>query len=184
MKTIKNPIFLGLYAYISTILVQYGFNSYFGIPNSFIEPSIRDNIIFFFSLSRGIINAISSFSFFSWFIVFLALVLFVVSMFFIRIPTLPIKVAVALIIITSPFIFYKLGGELAKTAKEFQVFSGNCLPTKDNTTYIIPAFYQTKAIVVPISNDGQHKISGGIFLKEPLDSECAIQNKEIGQILK
>src|SRR3989344_3587248 len=41
---------ISVYLYAATILTQYGFNSYFNIPSSFIEASIKENIVYFFQL--------------------------------------------------------------------------------------------------------------------------------------
>lgn len=105
-------------------------------------------------------------------------------MFLIRIPNFIVKLIIILLIIFSPSYFYRLGEEIAKTKTEFPVFINECFPKKDNIIYITPAFYQTSAIVIPVSNDDSHKIIGSFFLKEPTGPDCEIQNKEIGKVLK
>ncbi|MBK5215641.1 MAG: hypothetical protein JJE53_02450 [Candidatus Pacebacteria bacterium] len=187
VKLIKNPIFLGLYAYIITILTQYGFNSYFGITSNLIEPSIRDNIIFIYSLLK-VFSTIS--------ITILFLIIFIALIWCFRkykksIYSFYIKnkeyidLLIVISLISSLFVFDRLGNYLAKMSKNFDVISGECLPFKDNTTYIVPAFYQTKAIVIPVSMGDNPKLLGGLFLKEPMGPECNLQkNIKIGQILK
>ena len=184
MEILKKSIFWSLYFYVATILTQYGFNSYFGIPSNFIEPSIRDNIILFYSLSKGLFYAIIHMSILSWFVLLLPIFIFVILMFIIRIPNFIVKLVIWFLIIFSPFYFYRLGEEIAKTKTEFPVFVNECFIKKDNTVYIAPVFYQTSAIVIPVSNDDNHNIIGSFFLKEPTGPECEIQNKEIGKVLK
>ena len=180
MKLLKSSIFWGLYAYILTILAQYGFNSYFGIPSNFIEPSIRDNIIFFFVIFKGLIT-LPTF----WVIFFIMFIIFIAITFFeIFRNNLVIKTIIVLLGIFLIFVFYKFGEQLAKKSQTFPILSGNCLPLKDNIIYLVPAFYQTNAIVVPISSDDSHKIVGSFFLKEPIGPECGIHNEKIGQVTK
>lgn len=183
MDILKKSIFWSLYFYGGTILSQYGFNSYFGIPANLIEPSIRDNIIFFFALFKGIFYAIIHMSILNWFILLIPIIIFVIFVFLNIIPKLIVKIGIILLIILSPFYFSHLGEEIAKNKTEFPIFINECFPKKENTIYITPAFYQTTAIVVPISND-DHKITGSFFLKEPIGPECEIQTQKIGKTIK
>lgn len=45
-----------IFVYSVTILMQYGFLSYYGVPYFAIEPSIRDNIIFVYTIIKVITN--------------------------------------------------------------------------------------------------------------------------------
>jgi hypothetical protein len=181
MKILKNSIFWGLYVYTATILTQYGFISYFGIPSNFIEPSIRDNIIFFFTLIKGMVDVFIATPFL-YGTILLLIVVFVVFTILNKIPKILVLIATGFLLIISIFAFYNLGGLLAQTAETFPVLS-NCLPGKDNVTYIVPAFFQTTAIIIPVTTD-THKIIGSFFLKEAPGSDCEIQNKMIGKVLK
>jgi len=183
MKIIKNPIFLGLYAYTATILVQYGFNSYFGLPSNLIEPSIRDNIILFFSLLKGFIGMLAALPILGWLTLLSPLFILIALMFFFHIHDFVVKIAIALILVYSLFVFYNLGESLAKTTKEFNVISGECITQKENIVYIVPAFYQTSALVVPVKSDSRI-IAGSFFIKEPLGVECEVKKETIGQIYK
>ena len=47
---------LTVYIYTITILEQFGYNQYFGIPYNFVESSITVNVVYAFSLSHLVLN--------------------------------------------------------------------------------------------------------------------------------
>lgn len=77
---------------------------------------------------------------------------------------------------------YNFGMLLAKNTSEFYVPTQNCLTLENSTNYIIPNFYQGKAILIPI--DGSRKMIGSFIVKDFSELECETERKYIGQITK
>ncbi len=183
MKFLAAIFGTGVYFYAVPILLQYGYNSYFGIPANFIEPSIRDNIIFFFSLFQLAQNVAGVLPLWIWIVLgVLALIIWFLVAF--RVIS-GVIISLMLIALTglSLFGFHNFGEALAKSAVEFPVLPTGCLPAEKNITYIIPAYYQTTALIVPIYTD-TNKLTGGFLPRESSELNCEIQKKQIGQILK
>ncbi len=173
----------GVYFYAITILTQYGYNSYFNIPTNFIESSIRDNIIFSFSLSQIIIAVADNLSILVWIsLIISSLFLWFIIIFDIFHKNI-ITLGIIAIMITSCFGFYNLGNFMATTNTEFNVLSQECSLSKENITYIIPTFYQTTAVITPIYTDS-NKLTGDFLTKNTSDLNCEIQKKYIGKVLK
>lgn len=183
MKFLTAIFGTGVYFYAAPILFQYGHNSYFGIPPSFIEPSIRDNIIFFFDLTRIAGQVAQGLSFWIWVgLVFLTLVVwFLISFQVIR--GLFLTVSLLVLIGLSLFGFYNFGNKIAEVKTEFQFIPQGCLGDQENITHLVPAFYQTTALIVPINKDSK-KMTGSFFPRESSDLDCEIQKGVIGPVLK
>jgi len=183
MKFLTAIFGTGAYFYAAPILFQYGHNSYFGIPPSFIEPSIRDNIIFFFDFSRITGQIAQGLSFWIWVsLVFLTLIIwFLISFQIVR----GFFLTMCLLILTgfSLFGFYNLGNKIAEVKTEFQFIPEGCLDQKENITYVVPAFYQTTALIIPIYTDS-NMMTGSFFPRESSELNCDIQKGSIGPILK
>lgn len=183
MKFLTAIFGTGAYFYAAPILFQYGHNSFFGIPASFIEPSIRDNIIFFFDLSRIAGQVAQDLSFWIWIgLVFLTLIIwFLISFQIIR----GVFLIMCLLILTglSLFGFYNLGNKIAEAKVEFQFIPDGCLGQQENVTYVVPAFYQTTALIVPVYSDTK-KMIGSFLPRESAEIDCDIQKGNIGPITK
>jgi hypothetical protein len=174
MKLLQALIGTGVYFYAAPILFQYGYNSYFGIPGSFIEPSIRDNIIFFFDLTRVMSQVARNLSFWIWivFIVTALIIWFLISFKVIR-----GKILTGILIVLTGLSllgFFNFGNKLAETVTEFRVLSEGCLPKEENITYIIPSFYKSTALIVSIYTDTK-KLTGKFFPRETTVLNCDIQ---------
>lgn len=167
----------GLYFYAITILAQYGFNSYFGIPSNLIEPSLRDNIIFFFSIFRAITKT-------HWIVIIIAITIIISVIYALnKYLKLSKKVIIILAVILSIFGSYNLGSYVAKTNTKFSIVSSMCIPEQAGVTYIVPAFYQTNALVTPIYT-GTNKLTGGFIVKDISEPGCELYRDEVGKILK
>lgn len=182
MKLLTVIFGTGVYFYAVPILLQYGYNSYFGIPGNFIEPSIRGNFIFFFSLFQLAQSIVGTFSFWTWIMlgILVPVIWFLVAF---RILS-GVIISGVLILLTglSLFGFHNFGQALAKSATEFQTLPVGCLLEQEkNVTYIIPAYYQTTALIVPIYTD-THKLTGGFLPRESSSLNCEIKKQPIGQI--
>jgi hypothetical protein len=183
MNLLKAFLGTGVYFYAAPILFQYGYNSYFNIPLNFIEPSIRDNIIFFFDLSRIVGMTMGSISFWVWVLLIIStlVIWFLVSFQIIR----GYILTAILIILTcaSLYGFYNFGNKIGEITTEFRVLSDNCLQQQENITYIIPTFYQTTALIVPIYNN-TNKLTGGFISKQISELGCEIKKVTIGKVYK
>ena len=183
MKFLTAIFGTGVYFYAAPILFQYGHNSYFDIPINFIEPSIRDNIIFFFDLSRIVGMVADNLSFWIWVgIVILTLITWFLLAFQIVRGVLLVAILLALTG-ASLFGFYNFGSTIASATTEFRVLPEGCLTLQENTTYIIPAFYGTTALIVPVNTEN-NKLMGSFIPREASTLECDIQKMTIGHIVK
>lgn len=183
MKFLTAIFGTGVYFYAVPILFQYGYNSYFDIPINFIEPSIRDNVIFFFDLSRVVGMVADNLSFWIWVVfVILTLIIWFLLAFQIIRGVLLVTILFALTG-ASLFGFYNFGSKIASVTTEFRVLPEGCLTFQENTTYIIPAFYGTTALIVPIHTD-TNKLTGSFIPRESSTLECDLQKKIIGPIVK
>lgn len=173
---------ISVYLYGITILTQYGFNSYFNIPSNLIEASIRENIIYFFQLFQLASAVAGLMKWWMWAVVILTgLIIF----FFFSFHSGWRKFISFCGILLFGYLLYgsfNFGMVLAKNTVEFYVPASNCASLDKDTTYVIPNFYQGKAILVPI--DISKKMSGSILVKDLSELGCATERKYVGQITK
>jgi hypothetical protein len=172
----------GVFFYTITILTQYGYYSFYNIPSSFIEYSIEDNVILFFDLFRVIRGVLENLSL--WLIILLfivTIVSFIVSLF---ISNRISKIIVIILIILSAFFAYNLGNKVAQIETEYITIPKECINSSDDSlVYIAPIFYQTKAIITPISKD-TNKLNGEFIIKELSEKDCHFKREKIGKINK
>jgi hypothetical protein len=187
MKLFKVIFGTGFYFYATTILTQYSYNSYFGIPTSYIEFSIKDVVIFFFDLlniaKTVIVNVAGNLSF--WALAGLIIVSIFIG-FLLIFDLIPKSVNPIFIIIftaVSFFGFYNFGNNIAKLTTEFRVIPAECISSEKNITYIIPSFTGTTAIITPIYTDSK-KLTGSFLTKESSSLNCEITKETVGQIQK
>ena len=171
-----------VYLYTVTTLTQFGYNSYFNIPPNFIEFSIKWNIIYFFQLFQLASSVIGLMGWWLW-IVTLAAFLGIISLFFfhkiLRIVLISFSLMFLLFVIGPGS--YKFGNLIAKSSSAFFIPGDQCLPINGYNSLIIPTFYETKAILIPIDLSTR-KIQGGFIVKETSELHCQIDYKEIGMI--
>ena len=181
MKFIGAIFGTGVFFYAVTILIQYGHNSYFGIPPNMIEPSIRDNIIYFFDLFKVMGQVAGALSFWTWIgIGVIAIIIWFLAVFqMIRGALLFILLAV---LTGSSLLFsYNLGTEIAKGTTNFRTVPTGCLPADEDITFIVPAFYQTTALIVSVHTD-TNRLTGGFYPREASELGCELKRQEIGRI--
>lgn len=184
MKLLTAIFGTGAYFYALPILFQHGYNSYFGIPANFIEVSIRDNIIFLFSLMQIAGGVAKLMSFWVWLI--LAIVVAVIWFMWVLKILSGKFISFVLILLTaiSLFGFYNFGGALAKLTTEFYIIPNGCLQAKEeNITYIVPSFFGKSAVIIPIHKD-TNKLTGGFLIKESSDLNCEIQKSTVGKVTR
>ena len=183
MKFLTAIFGTGAYFYAAPILFQYGYNSYFDIPLNFIEASIRDNVIFFFDISRIIGMVADQLTFWIWFVlIILTLIVWFLLAFRVIHGTLLLIILLTLTGATL-YGFYNFGEKIASVTTEFRVLPEGCVAGEENITYIIPSFYGTTALIVPIYTDS-YKLTGSFMARESSTLNCDIQKKTIGPVLK
>lgn len=176
MQLIYTIFGTGLYFYAITILTQYGFNSYFGIPSHLMEASIRDNIIFSFSVLKTIASI-------DWWILVSISIGILIILYILQYLKFTKTFIITIVLLASIFGFYYLGQFIAKTKETFTIIQSTCLDEKENITYVIPAFYQTNALITPIYTN-TNKLTGNFIIKDISEPNCEIFDKVIGPITK
>lgn len=66
---------------------------------------------------------------------------------------------------------------------EFQFIPEGCLGDQENITYLVPAFYQTTVLIVPIYSD-TNTLTGKFLTKETNELNCEIEKRNVGQVIK
>lgn len=174
--------FLTLFCYAATVLIQYGYLSYFNIPSGFIESSLKDNIIYFFILFKATFTVISLLK--GWLLVGITLFTLVCAIFFTPYHWRRfIYVCVPLLLLAFVWFSYDLGYKLASYSESFNVVDSQCVGLDKDTLYIIPDIYDTKLVLVPIEK-ATNKMRGGFFVKNSTEVNCVIGYQYIGKIIK
>ncbi|EKE11117.1 MAG: hypothetical protein ACD_15C00137G0014 [uncultured bacterium] len=165
------------YLYAVTILTQYGFSTYFNIPSSFIEVSIKDNVIYFFQLFQLATNIAGLMSLWMWIIIVVVMAIIFLFYDYSFILNVIVLFFAGLVLWQS----YGFGRLIAANTSSFYALSDDCLITREDSLYIIPNFYQGAAILIPISKNN-NKIIGNFLIKDISSLGCAIERKEVGKI--
>lgn len=162
------------YVYAATILTEYGYNSYFNIPPNFIEASITDNIIYFYDLIKLIFGIIFTINWWQW--VMIIFTFFMIALFYSH------RAIIAIMSLVLLFCFYNLGWFFASIHKDFYVLS-DCLSIDSYKSYIIPTFYQGKAILISYDEKNK-KMKASFLVKDIFELGCTIEQKEIGRMVR
>jgi hypothetical protein len=180
----KNWIFpiTSAYLYTATVVTQCGYNSYFNIPQSFIEASIKENIIYFFQLFRAMQGVAGLMRWWMW-IILATVTIQIVFVYFDNYISQKIIHWFAYIIMVVILLWsYNFGIMVAANTSTFYVPSSGCISSED-VSYIIPTFYQDKAVLVRYDADTM-KMNGGFLVKNTSKINCEIVAREIGRISK
>jgi hypothetical protein len=166
------------YIYALTILSQYGYNSYFNISPSFIEASIRANVIFLYD--RGVLFW-SVIKIMPWWVMLLNIVTIAVIVIVIawlrrrKTTAIIVSIIAGILLLNGAMRF---GYFLAAHQTDFLVASSDCAPVGPAHAYIAPITYDGKAVFVPI--DENKKVLGGFIVKDMAQMSCVLQYKTIG----
>lgn len=172
-----------MYFYAATVLTQFGYISYFGIPSNFIESSLKDNIVYFYNLFQVISTV---FGLMKWWTL-LGLISIGVMIFFLYWGHYRFKQILSFV---GTFILilllrgtYDFGNLLAANSTTFLTLPDDCQfeSAGTSTRYIIPTLFETNAVLVPYGVD-DHKIHPGFLLRAASDIPCAIERKEVGSM--
>lgn len=172
---------ISVYLYAVTILTQYGFHSYFNIPSSFIESSIKENIIYFFQLFQLASGVVGLMKWWMWIVAILAILIIT---FFYNFSNYKKIIALCGTLLLGLLLYgsYGFGTLIAKSTTEFYVPAEQCASLDVNNSYIIPSFYGGRVVLIPI--DKTRKMSGDILVKDISELGCTIEKKYIGTITK
>lgn len=174
-----------VYLYATSVLIQYGFNAYFGIPADFINASITTNIINYFGLfqlAKGIAGVMG------WWMWFILIISILIIGFLCIVDSRNQKFFTGIgrfigtcLLLYFLYISFSFGMLLAKNTADFLVPSPTCLSIANETQYIVPGFYNEKAILVPI-NPKTHKMTGGFILRDLSQLPCKLKSEPVGPI--
>jgi len=174
---------LTVYFYTATVLTQLGFVSFFGIPSNFVEASIKQNILNFYILFQ---LTFAIFDMMRWWMIIAVMLVVAIVLFLSRYNSrykFVLSIFGSGILILLLWGSYVFGGLIASNSNNFFVPSDDCILAGTSTKYIIPAFYDTKAILVPYDQNS-HKILSGFMLKETSDLSCLLQRKSTGVLTR
>lgn len=180
MKRFLSIPVIGIYCYIVTVLFQYGYNSYFGIPTAFIESSIKDNVLYLFFMYNIITSVVGSFDWLLWVLFVFTLLLIVGPIFFWKHYPKVLLLVSAIIIVFVTLYISKFGAYVARLSETFAVPSPEC-NLKPHDSYIVPVFYQGKAIIVPY-DQATNKMKGAFIISSLSDTNCRLEYKNIGKL--
>lgn len=181
MKNLWNIPVLSVYFYAVTILTQYGYNSYFGIPSNFIEASIKENIIYFFQLLQIASEVAGIMGWWMWIVIILAVcvVLYLSNHRYQWVVSSLGAILLGVLLWGS----YNFGELIAANTTNFYVLPSKCASINGDGSYIIPSFYDGKAILVSIDRDNK-RTEGGFLIRNISDLLCEMKQEEIGRITK
>lgn len=174
---------MSVYFYAVTILVQYGYNSYFNIPSSFIGVSLGDNVIFFYHVFQIATVIAGLMKWWMWFVVICATA--IITAIYLVNSWYNIILDFAAVLILSALLWGSVGfgSLLAANTTNFGVLSSNCSAIGSDNFYIIPVISETKAVLIPVDAETK-KMKGGFMVKELSGLPCKIESREIGKIGK
>jgi hypothetical protein len=172
---------IALYFYIATVLVGYGYISYFNLPSNFISASLSDNIIFFFQLFEVGKYAIGLISWWVWFIASVGALFIFFLCHFSKPWRVFFGVVGTLLFFTLLWRSYDLGGTTATNTTNFLVPSADC-PLASGGRYIIPTILDTQAVLVSI--DENNKMTGKFLVRDLTVLPCTLELKNVGRVTK
>ena len=179
MKKLWSIPIITVYLYAVTILTQWGYYSFFSIPSDFVEASIKDNIVYFFTLFKVAEEVAGVLKWYVWaMLIFTILIVGFVYTFNYTYKRL-ITALGTLILIFFLINSYNFGNALAKNSILFLVPDVGCSGIS-NGPYIIPGISNNQVILVPI--DKNNKMLGGFIVKNIPDLGCKLEYKSIGLI--
>ena len=166
---------LSIYVYTITILTQVGYYSYFNLPVSFVDASIKENIVFLYTLASAFI-LIAKFIGYWWFAI-VPIMILIVALY-----EKGIVLVATILLLTSVFWFYGFGTKIAQNNTYFYTIDKSCITSTSTDKYIIPLMKDNIFVVVPINKD--NKMTGEFFVKDTSNLFCNIEYKNIGNIVK
>ncbi len=166
---------LAVYSYVVTILFDFGYQIYFGVPAYFIQSSVTGNTIFFYILVQSIRQIIINLGW--WWLLFLPILGALVFYFQKHIVTL-----VTVFLIIFAMLAVNFGMSIAQTADTFLMMSDTCPPLGSDPKYILVSIHENEAVFVPIDNE--NRMVGGFLIKDVTQLSCKLEFKTVGKIIR
>jgi hypothetical protein len=173
---------VALYFYIATVLMEYGYASYFNIPSNYVSASISDNIIYFFQLFTSWKHEIGIMSWWVWIVLFLIAVFIVLLWYSHRAWRVIISIVGTVVFVLLLASFYNFGQALAAINTGFWIPAADCTSVPSSTRYVAPISYGEEVVFVPI--DASNTLLNGILVKNAATLDCELQYQNIGKIKK
>jgi hypothetical protein len=171
---------IALYFYTATVLMQYGYASYFNIPSNFISASLSDNIIYFFQLYAAAQYEVGFIRWWVWIVLGLIAIFIALLYFSNALWRKIISFAGTVIFFFMLLGFYSFGKSIGSLDTTFWMPSTSCPPIGSDARYIIPLSLGTDGVFVPI--DQQNKMTGGFLVENLATLNCKLVQQPIGKI--
>lgn len=173
---------IAVFIYALTILTEFGFLSYFGVPSHLVEASIVTNTVYLRQIGEGIVLAIKQSPF--GFVGLLILFGLVYWLFTFKFNAKEMRgIRNSLLIMLALFTLYtahSFGFKLAESTTGFTTLYDCSEISSSTTKYIVPAIRGNSVVAVPINNE--NKMIGGFYLKDMSAINCKLEWKELGKI--
>ena len=172
---------IAAYFYVATILAEYGYNSYFGIPPDFVRASLSENIIYFFQLLTASKDALGQIGLLMW-VVVVVVAAFIVFLYYYHwlFKTIFGAIGTGIFFLFLLWGSFNIGKGAAINTTYFWVLSPNCLFAENGSEYIIPTISDSWVVLIPI--DKQNTMKGGFLVRNINDIPCTLEYKNIGKI--
>jgi hypothetical protein len=169
--------------YAVAIFTQYGYNTYFNVPGSYVEASLRANLIysrFYLTFFGQVATAID---WITWIALFLVvLILIALYIFFTQYRILFIIFGFVLMGLFAWY-SYNFGKQLAAFQSDFYTVPTSCISTAATTTLVGIVIYDNQMVFVPVET-ATHKLLNGFQVKNIADLPCIVGFHSFGQIVR
>jgi len=173
-----------IYAYAATVLIQFGQNSYFNTHQSFIDVSIRENIVWFFVMFDSAKKLFTS-MWQAW-IMFFSFLVCIVFMYYwyknAKWKAMPIVLSIILFMLSLQ-IWFSFGLKFASIQTNHLILAPSCDFTSSDKEYVVTSIYEGKAVIVSVDKSTR-KMEQKFFVKDLSSLTCGLEYKEIGKIEK
>jgi hypothetical protein len=171
-----------IYVYGIVILMQYGYNSYFDIPQNYIQASIVQNYVYSHQLFQVMMTFSSAINWWMWILIIIGFFALFTSYHSDYFWMWAIRICGILLLAGVLFGSYHFGQYVAQNTTIFYMPADDCSLSNNRTKYIIPSFYQDEAVLVAI--DGNNVLKGEVMSKKLSDLDCGYIKKDVGIIKK
>lgn len=166
-------ILIPIYAFLTSILLQYGYVSYYGIPTDYISVISRDSLLLVYSILTAVWSNLLGAHLYVWVTIVLALLLlyFLYKVVYLK--------KIVYLIISVPFILFLLkaqgfGSTMAELNTTFKIASTKCAPG-NLVNYISPLTNNGEIIFVLVEEN--KIVKGSVITKRISDLPCGIEEK-------
>jgi len=173
------PIAIPAYLLGAGALASFGYNSYFGIPGSYVSTSATFYAVFALNLYTIAVGLIATVPWWGW-LINLLIVGVIAYLLLSRIGRILLLIGVLFLLVRLLFGMVDLGIIFAKTQTQYEVPAAGCAPIGPAANYVIPVIAGDNVIVVPV--DKNNTISGDFIIKPATDFTCGFAYKNIGEI--